>query len=136
MGPRLHKKCVRGWLPATIRVDNVNTNWFVRQSGNHGAQRFRGATLTSNDPTEILGVHAHLKDVTATVPLQRDLHVVGGVYDATYQVIQRIYEHWLLSLGCFCLNGLSSRLFSLLGDGLGQDDRALLRNNERQPSVP
>jgi len=72
-----------------VCVDDVDAHpATIGQSRDQGAKRLRGATRASDHTTEVVGVHAHLENITSRGGLGRYDDLVGVVYDPLDQVLE------------------------------------------------
>ena len=73
----------------TVDVNHVDTHGAVRREGaDDGAQRFRGTAGAADDASQVVGVHAHLENITSRGGLGRDDDLVRVVYDPLDQVLE------------------------------------------------
>src|SRR3954454_2468292 len=82
-----------GSAPA-VHVDEVDASTALAgQCTDHGAQGGGGASASSDDLAEVVRVHPHLEDGSATKLFVLDHHVVGVPDDTPNQVFERFGEH-------------------------------------------
>jgi hypothetical protein len=74
-----------------VGVDDVDPHAAtVGQCRDQGAERLRRATGTTDNATEVIGVHAHLEYITARRSLGRDDDLVRVIDDA----LDQVFECW------------------------------------------
>src|SRR3954454_11823663 len=82
-----------GSAPA-VHVDEVDPSTALAgQRTDHGAQGGGGASASTDDLAEVVRVHPHLEDGSATKLFVLDHHVVGMPDDTPNQVLERFGEH-------------------------------------------
>jgi hypothetical protein len=80
-----------GFGAATLEVgvDHVDAHSLtIGESRDKRAEGLRGATSATDDAAEILGVHAHLKDLATWRVLCDYLHLVGVINDPLDEVFE------------------------------------------------
>jgi hypothetical protein len=84
------RRPTRSWVSfLEIGIHHVYTH--AAAIGQRGYQRTKGlgcATSTANHTTEVIGVHTHLKNLTARGALRDNMNVVWLVNDALNQMLE------------------------------------------------
>jgi hypothetical protein len=63
----------------------------ARQRAHHGAERPGGAATPADDLTQVIGVNAHLQDISAAHRAAGHQNVVRMLDDAPDQVLKRLF---------------------------------------------